>query len=67
VSVAERMRLAVEGAQLPHALVAGTVTVSVGVASSPASPKGRSSDLVADADDALYDAKHAGRNCVRTR
>ena len=67
VAVAERMRRAVEAARLPHTLTGGTVTVSVGVASSLPSTKDRRNELLAGADAALYEAKRAGRNCVRTR
>lgn len=66
VVVAERMRVAVEGARLPHTLDMPTVTVSVGVASMVASTGNQRSELLAAADAALYEAKHAGRNCVRT-
>lgn len=67
VVVAERMRAAVEGAALSHAPTIGTVTISVGVASSLASTARLVSELLAGADAALYAAKHAGRNCVRAR
>jgi diguanylate cyclase (GGDEF)-like protein len=66
VAVAERMRATVEDAALPHAPKIGTVTVSIGVAAALASPSIPVSDLLAYADAALYSAKHAGRNCVRT-
>ncbi len=65
VGVAERMRRAVESAALPHAPSVGEVTVSVGVATSLGSPVRPVSELLEQADAALYDAKHAGRNCVR--
>jgi diguanylate cyclase (GGDEF)-like protein len=61
--VAERIRICVEG----YLFVAGgkelRVTVSIGVASFPLhadAPEG----LVAEADQVLYAAKRAGRNCV---
>nr|WP_277351748.1 diguanylate cyclase [Antrihabitans stalactiti] len=66
VAVAERMRLAVEGARLPYTLDARIVTVSVGVASALATASDQRSELLSGADAALYEAKHAGRNCVRT-
>jgi diguanylate cyclase (GGDEF)-like protein len=67
VAVAERMRRTVENAALPHAPNIGTVTISVGVASALASRSIPANELLARADAALCEAKHAGRNCVRTR
>ncbi|HET8953756.1 MAG TPA: HD domain-containing phosphohydrolase, partial [Solirubrobacteraceae bacterium] len=62
LAAAERVREAVEGAQLPHPDdPRGIVTVSVGVASG----KGDAPDMLARADRALYEAKHGGRNGVR--
>ncbi|HET8949583.1 MAG TPA: diguanylate cyclase, partial [Solirubrobacteraceae bacterium] len=62
LAAAERVREAVEGAQLPHPDdPRGIVTVSIGVASG----KGDAPDLLARADRALYEAKHGGRNGVR--
>lgn len=58
--LAERIRNAIEKAfeNTPYA-----VTVSLGVATGNSGV--RSDDLIRAADAALYDAKHAGRNCVR--
>jgi diguanylate cyclase (GGDEF)-like protein len=59
--VAERIRTAVAHAAIPHPAGVGPVlTVSVGVAAG----RGDASALLARADAALYDAKHAGRNRV---
>lgn len=58
--IAERIRGNIESARFPHR----PVTVSIGVASCSSelcSVKG----LIQAADDALYDAKHKGRNSVR--
>lgn len=58
--IAERIRSNIEQAKFPHR----AVTVSIGVASCSSelcSVKG----LIQAADDALYDAKHKGRNSVR--
>ena len=58
--IAERIRSNIEHAKFPHR----AVTVSIGVASCSSelcSVKG----LIQAADDALYDAKHKGRNSVR--
>jgi diguanylate cyclase (GGDEF)-like protein len=55
--VAERMRAAVESL--------GYVTASFGVAAASSAERGDPASLVRAADDALYAAKAAGRNCVR--
>lgn len=62
-SIAERMRQSVEAL----ATAGGRVTVSFGVATTIASDKSSHSVLVAAADSALYEAKGAGRNTVRSR
>ena len=41
------------------------ITASVGVASAIPASQTSAATLVADADKALYEAKHHGRNCVR--
>jgi diguanylate cyclase (GGDEF)-like protein len=64
VSAAERVRAAVQAAAMPHpAGNDGVVTVSIGVASGSAGY----GELLAQADAALYDAKHSGRNRVVAR
>lgn len=60
-SIAERMRQAVETLETDG----GRVTVSFGVATIIASDRSHTGALVAAADSALYEAKRAGRNCVR--
>jgi diguanylate cyclase (GGDEF)-like protein len=61
VPVAERIRLAVRDANLQHPEgIDGRVTITIGVAAGT----GSSSELLARADAALYDAKRAGRNRV---
>jgi diguanylate cyclase (GGDEF)-like protein len=62
LSVAEKLKKNVEGWQFPG--VARLVTVSVGVAAFPDHGITRD-DLVRAADNGLYAAKQAGRNCVR--
>jgi diguanylate cyclase (GGDEF)-like protein len=63
--VAERIRLAVEGLQVPHlASPAGVVTVSLGVAAQQPREGRDASGLVAAADRALYVAKRRGRNQI---
>jgi diguanylate cyclase (GGDEF)-like protein len=61
--IAERMRQAVEALQ-PEG---NAVTVSFGVATTIATDQSKPEALVAAADAALYEAKHAGRNAVRSR
>ncbi len=65
--LAERMRREIERLALPHAgsSVGPILTLSLGVATldtSEASPE----DLLRAADEALYEAKHHGRNRVRS-
>ena len=68
LTVAEKIRRAVESLAIPHekSPLAGVVTVSIGVA---AAVPTRDSDvglLLSAADRALYQAKTAGRNAVRS-
>jgi diguanylate cyclase (GGDEF)-like protein len=61
VAAAERIRLAVRDAAIPHPDgIDGGVSITIGVAGGD----GDSSELLARADAALYDGKHAGRNRV---
>jgi diguanylate cyclase (GGDEF)-like protein len=64
-SIAERMRAAVAGLGTgeTHGLAA-PVTISVGLVSGTASPGMVADDLLRPADEALYRAKHEGRNRV---
>jgi diguanylate cyclase (GGDEF)-like protein len=59
--VAERLRARIESMEVP---VIGHITASFGVATFPLHATSRST-LVVNADRALYQAKHSGRNCVR--
>lgn len=63
LDLGERLRAAVEHAALPAPH--GHVTISVGVAWQAAGDEREPDDLVDRADQALYRAKHAGRNCVQ--
>lgn len=62
--VAERLREAVAGCNLPHArsTVAPHVTVSLGVATTMPSREAGPATLVESADQLLYEAKRCGRN-----
>ena len=63
LQVAEQLRMAITQARLPAGSDAVTLSVSIGVAALVA---GEALDAcLARADQALYDAKRAGRNCVR--
>ncbi|WP_300127389.1 diguanylate cyclase [Immundisolibacter sp.] len=65
-AVADTLRQAIENLRLPHAPAAQrpVVTVSVGVACLRPGSGLTPDDLIRAADAALYEAKHAGRNCV---
>jgi diguanylate cyclase (GGDEF)-like protein len=65
IVVAERMRDAVLGLRLPHALDNALVSVSIGAATLRPRRGSMPEELVTAADEALYAAKEAGRNCVR--
>ncbi|APB34941.1 putative Diguanylate kinase [Gloeomargarita lithophora Alchichica-D10] len=66
MTVAERVRMGVEQLRIPHqnSLVHGQVTLSLGVTSILPTPVLNPAQLVAAADQALYQAKQQGRNCV---
>lgn len=63
--VAERMRKAIFDLQLPHPGSSfGMVTVSIGTASVRPSADATLASAIKSADEALYYAKAAGRNCI---
>ncbi|MEW6164679.1 MAG: diguanylate cyclase [Pseudomonadota bacterium] len=68
---AEELRIAVESLGIPHedSSVARIVTISIGASTLVPDGDGGPDQLVAAADAALYDAKHAGRNrvCAATK
>lgn len=67
LGVAEKARQAVLDLKLPAAetSVAPYVTISLGVASLRPTPGLAMDSLIASADQHLYQAKNAGRNCIR--
>ncbi len=66
-TLAERLRAAVEALAIPHTAsrAAAHVTISAGVATAVPERGAAAAALVAAADQALYQAKHDGRNRVR--
>jgi diguanylate cyclase (GGDEF)-like protein len=65
--LAEHLRAAIQALAIPHeGSPTGTLTASFGVASMTPNESHEVDDLVASADRALYEAKAAGRNRVRS-
>jgi diguanylate cyclase (GGDEF)-like protein len=64
-AVAERIRLAVQQAEVPLASGHIHVTVSIGVATAGSESPETFDSLLQRADRAMYSAKAAGRDCVR--
>jgi diguanylate cyclase (GGDEF)-like protein/PAS domain S-box-containing protein len=68
IALAEDLRGAVEALGLEHSASAfGVVTVSIGVATCSGGKKAIAAGLLKRADEALYVAKHSGRNRVHAR
>jgi two-component system cell cycle response regulator len=65
-SLAERLRHMIESHAFEHAGQRIEVTVSAGVSSYAKGHHGSRNAFVADADRQLYEAKRAGRNCIRS-
>jgi len=64
--ILQRLRLRVEALRIANQRSRhGVVTVSAGLATLDVDEFGEKSDLLNQADQALYAAKHAGRNCLR--
>jgi diguanylate cyclase (GGDEF)-like protein len=64
LSIAERLRTNVQNRVVHHEGQGLCVTISIGVASIFKTNDEMVEDLIAHADEALYRAKHNGRNCV---
>lgn len=64
IKIADSLRLAVEALELPHAYspLTNIITISMGIACKVANEKTSPADLIEMADEALYEAKNAGRN-----
>lgn len=62
--VAEKLRAAVEAQDYTNGIQSTRITISLGVASRPESAPADADDLLRRADEALYAAKHGGRNRV---
>ncbi len=63
--VAERIRSSVEETEIADGDARVKVTVSIGMATFPHDSIAQVEQLLKRADDALYAAKQAGRNCIR--
>ena len=64
--VAERLRTSINSLEFAGPLIGLKITVSIGVAAIPNDKISSVSDLIRLADDALYAAKHNGRNRVES-
>lgn len=63
--VAERLRMGVEALQIPNERApSGILTVSIGVASSKADREFVKESLIAASEEALFQAKKSGLNCI---
>ncbi len=66
IKVAQKIRRAIHGLALPHAgSDHRTVTLSIGISDASSGSRHDMGSLVARADDALYAAKDAGRDCIK--
>ena len=64
MKIADSLRHTVEALELPHAYspLTNIITISMGIACKVANEKTSPADLIEMADEALYEAKNAGRN-----
>ena len=65
--VAERIRKSAEDMSFPAPMENYTLTMSFGVAAYDGTTEGEIDEIIRFADDALYDAKHSGRNQVKDK
>jgi two-component system chemotaxis family response regulator WspR len=67
MKIADSLRHTVESLELPHAYspLTNIITISMGIACKVANEKTSPADLIEMADEALYEAKNAGRNQSR--
>jgi len=63
-NVADRVRLSIQGIRFAGPLSGERITASFGIAGVSLPDSNNVDDLLRSADDALYRAKEAGRNCV---
>jgi diguanylate cyclase (GGDEF)-like protein len=63
--VADRIRSTIESTRLRHGGLEDKITTSIGIAVFPDERIQDADDLLRAADEALYSAKDAGRNCIR--
>ena len=64
--VAERIRQQAEQMEFPDPMQGYRLTMSFGVAAYDGKKEGTIDEFIKAADDALYDAKHSGRNLVKS-
>ena len=64
--IAERIRSSIEALSLDYKGQKIKFTISIGVSSFIPTPNRHGIELMDNADKALYQAKHSGRNCVIT-
>lgn len=64
LAIVEKLRASIENTTIPYQENEVKVTVSIGMAHSPAGSEHNLEKMLVEADFALYKAKDAGRNCI---